>query len=73
MCTIKHEDHAQCLKLIQKGMADPAQEPKVAFFPQVLLAAFSFLGDAEIVYASRAPPRPDPPIFVGFPVISDDF
>jgi predicted NBD/HSP70 family sugar kinase len=29
MCTIKHEDHAQCLKLIQKGMADPAQEPKV--------------------------------------------
>merc|ERR1712217_634233 len=29
MCTIKHEDHAQCLKLIQKGMADPAQEPRV--------------------------------------------
>merc|ERR1712070_761082 len=29
MCTIKHEDHAQCLKLIQKGMADSAQEPKV--------------------------------------------
>merc|ERR1712061_21612 len=29
MCTIKHEDHAQCLKLIQKAMADPAQEPKV--------------------------------------------
>merc|ERR1711981_1397864 len=29
MCTIKHEDHAQCLKLIQKGMADEAQEPKV--------------------------------------------
>merc|ERR1712241_709836 len=29
MCTIKHEDHAQCLKLIQKGMADPAQEAKV--------------------------------------------
>merc|ERR1719199_868194 len=29
MCTIKHETHAQCLKLIQKGMADAAQEPKV--------------------------------------------
>merc|ERR1711981_1216402 len=29
MCTIKHEDHAQCLKLIQKAMADPEQEPTV--------------------------------------------
>merc|ERR1712046_559187 len=29
MCTIKHEDHAQCLKLIQKAMADPEQEPFV--------------------------------------------
>merc|ERR1719261_2050461 len=29
MCTIKHEDHAQCLKLIQKAMADPASEPQV--------------------------------------------
>jgi len=29
MCTIKHEDHAQCLKLIQKAMADPSQEPSV--------------------------------------------
>jgi predicted NBD/HSP70 family sugar kinase len=29
MCTIKHEDHAQCLKLIQKAMTDPAQEPQV--------------------------------------------
>jgi len=29
MCTIKHEDHAQCLKMIQKAMADPSQEPKV--------------------------------------------
>jgi len=29
MCTIKHEDHAQCLKLIQKGMADPAQASTV--------------------------------------------
>jgi len=29
MCTIKHENHAQCLKLIQKAMADPAKEPEV--------------------------------------------
>merc|ERR1711935_455220 len=29
MQTIKHEDHAQCLKLIQKAMADPAQTEKV--------------------------------------------
>merc|ERR1719277_1496454 len=29
MCTIKHEDHAQCLKLIQKAMTDPEKEPKV--------------------------------------------
>merc|ERR1712224_798312 len=29
MCTIKHEDHAQCLKLIQEAMKDPAQEPTV--------------------------------------------
>jgi len=28
MCTIKHEDHAQCLKLIQKAMADAASEPQ---------------------------------------------
>merc|ERR1712216_162411 len=29
MCTIKHEDHAQCLKLIQKAMTNPSQEPQV--------------------------------------------
>eukprot|EP00440_Ansanella_granifera_P042237 gb/GFBE01045786.1/.p1 GENE.gb/GFBE01045786.1/~~gb/GFBE01045786.1/.p1 ORF type:complete len:490 (+),score=159.31 gb/GFBE01045786.1/:1-1470(+) len=29
MCTMKHEIHAECLKLIQKAMADPEQEPKV--------------------------------------------
>merc|ERR1712178_614870 len=29
MCTIKHEDHAQCLKLIQQAMADPASEPEL--------------------------------------------
>jgi len=29
MCTIKHENHAQCLKMIQEAMKDPEQEPKV--------------------------------------------
>merc|ERR1712110_1316335 len=29
MCTILHENHAQCLKLIQKAMTNAAQEPKV--------------------------------------------
>lgn len=29
MCTIKHETHAHVLKLIQKAMTDPAQEPEV--------------------------------------------
>jgi len=28
MCTIKHEHHAQCLKLIQEAMKDPATEPQ---------------------------------------------
>merc|ERR1719277_1001039 len=29
MCTIKHEDHAQCLKKIQEAIKDPEQESKV--------------------------------------------
>jgi predicted NBD/HSP70 family sugar kinase len=29
MCTITHENHAQCLKLIQEAMKDPEKEPKV--------------------------------------------
>jgi len=28
MCTIRHENHAQCLKLIQAAMKDPAKEPQ---------------------------------------------
>merc|ERR1719359_2667327 len=28
MCTMKHDIHAQCLKLIQKAMADPEKEEK---------------------------------------------
>jgi len=30
MCTIRHEDHAACLKLVQKAMADPAQKEAVS-------------------------------------------
>merc|ERR1719326_2062396 len=30
MCTIKHEDHANCLKLIQTAMADPEQTAEVS-------------------------------------------
>jgi len=30
MCTIKHENHAQCLKLIQKAMTDPAKEAQAS-------------------------------------------
>merc|ERR1711971_1523560 len=29
MCTIRHENHAQCLKMIQEAMKDPEQEPTV--------------------------------------------
>merc|ERR1712028_299501 len=29
LCYIRHENHAQCLKLIQKAMTDPAKEPEV--------------------------------------------
>jgi len=28
MCTIKHDNHAQCLKLIQKAMTEPSKEPR---------------------------------------------
>jgi len=28
MCTIKHEPHAQCLKIIQAAMSDPGKEPQ---------------------------------------------
>lgn len=30
MCTIKHENHAQCLKLIQKAMTEPAKEAQAS-------------------------------------------
>merc|ERR1712003_60012 len=28
-CTIRHEQHAKCLKLVQKAMTDPEKEPEV--------------------------------------------
>jgi len=30
MCTIKHENHAQCLKLIQKAMSEPAKKAQAS-------------------------------------------
>jgi len=48
MCTFNHFLHAQCLKLIQKGMADPKQEPKVRLLYQTLGV---YLGYALAQYA----------------------
>merc|ERR1711881_350118 len=48
MCTIKHEDHAQCLKLIQKAMADPAQEPTVR---DIYVTVGVYLGHALAQYS----------------------
>jgi len=36
MVSIKHEDHALCLKLIQRAMADPEKEPKVSEIYQTI-------------------------------------
>merc|ERR1711972_1206678 len=47
MCTIKHEHHAQCLKLIQKAMADPEQEPQVR---EIYETAGVYLGYALAQY-----------------------
>mmetsp|Transcript_43995 Transcript_43995/g.79072 ORF Transcript_43995/g.79072 Transcript_43995/m.79072 type:complete len:957 (-) Transcript_43995:117-2987(-) len=48
MCTIKHEDHAQCLKLIQKAMSDPSQEPTVK---QLYVTVGVYLGYALAQYS----------------------
>jgi len=48
MCTIKHEDHAQCLKLIQKAMADPEQETTVQ---QIYQTVGVYLGYALAQYS----------------------
>merc|ERR1712127_930852 len=36
MCTIKHEDHAQCLKLIQKAMANPEKEEQASLIYETI-------------------------------------
>merc|ERR1712242_363354 len=52
MCTIKHEDHAQCLKLIQKAMTDPAKEPQVR---QIYETVGVYLGYALAQYCEFYP------------------
>merc|ERR1719411_2409430 len=48
LCTIKHEDHAKCLKLIQKGMTDAEKEPEVR---QIYETAGVYLGYALVQYS----------------------
>merc|ERR1712176_445315 len=48
MCTIKHEDHAQCLKLIQKAMTDPVKAPGVT---DIYKTVGVYLGYALAQYA----------------------
>jgi len=52
MCTIKHEDHAQCLKLIQKAMADPEQEAQVT---KLYVTMGVYLGYALAQYSEFYP------------------
>merc|ERR1712039_498771 len=48
MCTMKHEHHAQVLKLIQKAMTDPEKEPKVR---QIYETCGVYLGYALAQYS----------------------
>merc|ERR1719411_1541572 len=48
MCTIKHEDHAQCLKLVQKAMTLPEKEPQVR---QIYETVGVYLGYALAQYS----------------------
>merc|ERR1712137_488734 len=48
MCTIKHEDHAQCLKLVQKAMTVPEKEPQVR---QIYETVGVYLGYALAQYS----------------------
>jgi len=48
MCNIKHEDHAQCLKLIQKAMTIPEKEPQAR---QIYETAGVYLGYALAQYS----------------------
>merc|ERR1719414_2121276 len=52
MCTIKHEDHAQCLKLVQKAMTVPEKEPKVR---QIYETVGVYLGYALAQYSEFYP------------------
>merc|ERR1712187_1101383 len=49
MCTIKHEDHAQCLKLIQKAMANP-DKPEGDKTSQIYETVGVYLGYALAQY-----------------------
>jgi predicted NBD/HSP70 family sugar kinase len=42
MCTIKHENHAQCLKLIQEAMKDPAKEPQARLIYETVGTYFGY-------------------------------
>lgn len=48
MCTIRHEDHAQCLKLIQKAMTKPEKEPEAR---KIYETAGVYLGYALAQYS----------------------
>merc|ERR1712048_106187 len=52
MCTIKHENHAQCLKLIQEAMKDPETEPKTR---QIYETVGVYLGYALAQYVEFYP------------------
>merc|ERR1719480_243348 len=52
MCTIKHEDHAQCLKLVQKAMTMPDKEPQVR---QIYETVGVYLGYALAQYSEFYP------------------
>jgi len=52
MCTIKHEDHAQCLKLVQKAMTVPDKEPRVR---QIYETVGVYLGYALAQYSEFYP------------------
>lgn len=42
MCTIKHENHAQCLKLIQEAMKDSTKEPQARMIYETVGTYFGY-------------------------------
>merc|ERR1711907_865448 len=42
MCTIKHENHAQCLKLIQEAMKDPAKQIRARLIYETVGSYFGY-------------------------------